>query len=151
MFFKELVLIMEGVFCMCKFTTQLKAAFHPVGLCYVERLSRMLIYWKDQKSNRWNVVSAESSSHAYWSLLTVTECCICGHLVCRGEWPASLGCTCSPDEIGQQPLPLPGCFPCCSFCSDSQAGTWGVEDHSTAPTALLYSRNRLLGSKDSCV
>lgn len=65
MFFKELVLIMEGVFCMCKFTTQLKAAFHLVGLCYVERLSRMLIYWKDQKSNRRNVLSAETNSHAY--------------------------------------------------------------------------------------
>lgn len=50
---------------MCKFTTQLKAAFHPVGLCCVERLSRMFICWKDQKSNRRNVLSAEMNSHAY--------------------------------------------------------------------------------------
>lgn len=56
---------MEGVFCMCKFTTQLKAAFHPVSLCCVERLSRMFICWKDRKSNRRNVLSAEMNSHAY--------------------------------------------------------------------------------------
>lgn len=76
---------MEGVFCMCKFTTQLKAAFHPVGLCYVERLSRMLIYWKDQKVTGGMYFLQKRTLMHTWSPLTLTECCICGHLVWRSE------------------------------------------------------------------
>lgn len=86
-----------------------------------------------------------------WSPLTLTECCICGHLVWRSEWPASLGCTCSPDEIGQQPLPFPAVFPAAPSVQIRGLGLEGWKNTLPHLPPLPSSRNRLLGSKDRAV